>query len=210
MKKVLYVILHGSIYKDRYHNIKDTWGKSKDCLFYSDYEDLDKNIVKVSDRTDYHSNEEKHINSLHYVSKNMKDYEWFFFCDDDTFVNTKKLESLLDTLDKKSVHGSLLEGTWSIDPTLNYCSGGAGYLINSSLLSEIIEKVKVLNSGFSDVTLGLILRDLGVKSINYDFFKSQPPHHYGISMYETHNYITFHYIKDMGEMGALNQIISNN
>lgn len=204
MKTILYVLLHGSMNPNRYINIKETWGKNVDCLFYSDHEDKEKNIIKVSNRTDYHSNEEKHINSLHYVSNNIKDYEWFFFCDDDTFVNTKKLEDILHTFDKDSIHGSLLdEGNWPGDRSLNFCSGGAGYLIHSELLNEIIQHVSILNTGCADVTLGLCLRNLGVKSINHDFFKSQPPSFFNIPIDETKNYITFHYIKTMGDMKQL-------
>ena len=98
MKKILYVILHGEVYKERYHNIKDTWGKDKDLLFYGDYEDIDKGIIKVSENKSYRSNEEKHINVLKYFNENSNyNYEWFFFCDDDTFVNVNKLEELLPT-----------------------------------------------------------------------------------------------------------------
>jgi hypothetical protein len=204
IKKVLYVILHGSINPQRYYNVKESWGKNVDCLFYSDHNDVDKNIIKVSDRTDYHSNEEKHINSLQYVSTNIKDYEWFFFCDDDTFVNTQKLEGLLDIFDKNSIHGSLLdEGHWPTDKSLNFCSGGAGYLIHSELLTNIIEHIKILNTGYSDVTLGLHLRTLNIKSINHNFFKSQPPSFFNIPINETKNYITFHYIKTIDEMKLL-------
>ena len=79
MKKILYVVLHGSVKSERYYNVKETWGKDIDILFYSDYEDVDKKIIKVSDRTDYGSNEEKHVNVIHYLSENNNDYEWFFF-----------------------------------------------------------------------------------------------------------------------------------
>ena len=44
MKKILYVILHGSMNSSRYFNVKETWGKNVDCLFYSDHEDIEKNI----------------------------------------------------------------------------------------------------------------------------------------------------------------------
>lgn len=203
MKKILYVLLHGSMNPDRYFNVKESWGKNVDCLFYSDHEDNEKNIVKVSNRTDYHSNEDKHINALHYVSKNIKDYEWFFFCDDDTFVNTKKLEEFVDTLDKEFVHGSVISGTWPGDTSLSYCSGGAGYLIHSELLSKITQHVRILNTGYSDVTLGLFLRELGIKSIDYNFFKSQSPSFYGISVDDVSNYITFHYIKTIDDMNTL-------
>jgi hypothetical protein len=204
MKKILYVILHGSIYHDRYFNVKETWGKEVDCLFYSDYEDLEKNIIKVSDRTDYSSNEEKHVNVIHYISNHIKDYEWFFFCDDDTFVNTKKLEGSLSMFNSDSVHGAVLnQGHWVKDTTLNYCSGGAGYLIHHSLLKLINENISFLNTGYSDVTLGLCIRKLGVKLNNHDFFSTQPPEIAKIPIEETKNYITFHYIKTMDDMKNL-------
>jgi len=204
MKKILYVILHGSMYSNRYFNVKETWGKNVNCLFYSDHEDKEKNIIKVSNRTDYRSNEEKHINALHYVSNNINNYEWFFFCDDDTFVNTKKLEELLNILDKNCVHGSVLnEGNWPGDRSLNFCSGGAGYVIHTELLKKITEQVKILNNGCSDVTLGLFLRDMGIESINYEYFRSQPPEFFNIPLNETKNYITFHYIKTKELMNEL-------
>jgi len=201
--KILYVILHGSMNPERYYNVVNTWGKNVDYLFYSDHEDSDKKIIKVSNRTDYHSNEDKHINMIHYLIKNIKNYEWFFFCDDDTFVNTKKLEQFIDKLDIESVHGSVLDGTWPGDKTLKYCSGGAGYLISYKLLSKIINNVKILNTGYSDVSIGLILRDLKIKSFNYPFFNSQPPQHYKIPIENVKDYITFHYMKSFDEMNML-------
>jgi len=208
MKKILYVLLHGSMNDERYHNIISTWGKNVDCLFYSDHEDNDKKIIKVSNRTDYHSNEEKHINIIKYVSNNIKDYEWFFFCDDDTFVNTKKLEFLLNTFDEECVHGSVLNGTWPGDITLNYCSGGAGYLIHSKLINKIAQNIEIRNTGYSDVTLGLFLRDNNIKSINYELFNSQPPDFHNVPIINVKNYISFHYIKTMDYMNNLFEHVS--
>jgi hypothetical protein len=202
MKKILYVILHGSINKERYYNIKETWGSNVDTLFYSDYEELDKNIIKVSNRNDYHSNEEKHINVLKFVNDNIKDYEWFFFCDDDTFVNTKKLETNLEIFNKNSVNGSVIN-CWPSDWNLNYCSGGAGYLIHHELLNTITKNIKILNTGYSDVTLGLHLKDLNIEVIDYNLFRSQSPTSFNYSDYEIKNFISFHYIKTKEEMNSL-------
>lgn len=205
--KILYVILHGSINPDRYYNVKETWGKDVDCLFYSDHRDVKKNIIKVSDRNDYHSNEPKHINALTYVSNNITGYDWFFFCDDDTFVNTKKLNEFVIDIDKESVHGSSIKGSWSRDPSLDYCSGGAGYLIHFDLLKKIKKHVKVFNSGYSDVSLGMTLRELNIKSINHDVFRSQPPEFYNYNINDFKNFISFHYIKTKEDMlNILNNI----
>lgn len=187
----------------RYTNVVDTWGKNVDFLFYSDHEDIDKKIIKVSDRTDYQSNEEKHINIIQYVSDNITGYDWYFFCDDDTFVNTKKLESFVVDLDKNCVHGSLLPGTWSNDKSLNYCSGGAGYLLHTDTIKLIRPNVRSFSTGFADVTLGLILREMNIKSINYHLFCSQPPEYINVPVTEVKNYISFHYIKTYEKMTEL-------
>lgn len=187
----------------RYINVTETWGKNVDFFFYSDHEDFDKKIIKVSDRTDYQSNEEKHINIIQYVADNIKGYDWYFFCDDDTFVNTKKLESFVIDLDKSCVHGSLLPGTWPNDRSLNYCSGGAGYLLHSDIIKLIRPNVRSFSSGFADVSLGLILREMNIESINYPFFNSQPPEHYKIPIENVKDYITFHYMKSFDEMNML-------
>ena len=206
MKKILYVILHGEVYKERYHNIKDTWGKDKDLLFYGDYEDIDKGIIKVSENKSYRSNEEKHINVLKYFNENSNyNYEWFFFCDDDTFVNSSKLEELLSSFDITQIHGEILRtsfvnGIPIPPPILEYHSGGAGYLIHNSLLKIISKDVKFLNTGYSDVTLGICLRDLNIPVSNSDLFKSQPPSFYNYSNKSITNQITFHYIKTKDEM----------
>jgi len=197
MKKILYVLLHGSVYKERKNIIKETWGINSDCLFYSDYEDDEFNVVKISSRTDYHSNEEKHINIVNYLNKNTPNYEWFFFCDDDTFVNTKKLESNLDNFDKNSVHGSVIK-CWPKDFNLEYCSGGAGYLIHHTLLKKLIN-VPILNTGYSDVTLGIFLKENNIKSINHTYFNSQNPNFYNIIDDKLREFISFHYIKTKEE-----------
>jgi hypothetical protein len=203
MNKILFVILHGSVYKNRYDNIIKTWGKNVDCIFYSDYEDINKNIFKVSDRKDYNSNEEKHINSLSFVYNNFKNYEWFFFCDDDTFVNTDNLFNFLNDADKNYIHGTVLKGTYKNNLNLEYCSGGAGYLIHINILKIISENIKILNTGYSDVTLGLFLKENNIKHKHSDYFNTQPPNFYKINTLDTKKYITFHYIKTMEEMQTL-------
>ena len=203
MKKILYVLLHGAINPQRHTNVVNGWAKNVDYLFYSDHDNEEKNIIKISNRSDYYSNEEKHVNSIHCVNYNKKGYEWYFFCDDDTFVNTKKLESFLETIDINSVHGSVLKGTWPYDPNLRYCSGGAGYLIHHTLLPKISDNIKLLNTGFSDVTLGIFLRQLGIDVVNHVEFKTEMPKYYGIKTEDLNKYITFHRVVNESDMNYL-------
>jgi hypothetical protein len=201
MKKILYTILHTCTRPERYDGIVNSWGKDVDFLFYSDCDNEDKKIVKVSDNSSYSSNEPKHINVIKYLVENNYQYEWFFFCDDDTFVNTKNLENNLDLFDKDKINGSVLKDTWLQDRSLVYCSGGAGYLIHKTLL-PIISKTIKLGSGYSDVSLGICAKELNIGLISHDGFKSQTPDFYKVEKTLIKDIYTFHYIKPdlMNEM----------
>lgn len=190
---ILYAILHGGSSRHRYENIVETWGKDKNIIFYSDYEDLDKKIYKVSNRTDYHSAEEKHLNVLPLIKEKFNNYDWFFFCDDDTFVNTENLEN--ENFDKNFIHGSLLTGHWPQDKNLPYCSGGAGYLISKENLFKMIENIFITHTGYSDVCFGMIAKKCNLNFLNNEKFNSQAPEFYSNKEDKLKNFFTFHYIK---------------
>ena len=194
MKKILYVILHTCTRPERYDGIVNSWGKDVDYLFYSDCEDSEKKIIKVSTDNTYSSNEPKHVNVIKHLIDNDYQYEWFFFCDDDTFINTKKVEREFSIFDDNKINGSILEGTWGKDKTLNYCSGGAGYLIKKDLLVQISKSIKSGDSGYSDVTLGLCARELGIENKNIDGFNSQNPKYYKRENETIVDMFTYHYI----------------
>ena len=194
MKKILYVILHTSAHSDRYDGVVNSWGKNVDYLFYSDSDDIEKNIIKVSDDTAYKSNEEKHINIIKHLFEQDYQYEWFFFCDNDTFVNTKNLEANLDSFDKEKITGRIIPKCWLGDTSLLYCSGGAGYLMNKKVLSKIGGSIKKENTNYSDVSLGICARSLGVEFDNDDKFNSQTPEKSNLSDADIKDLYTFHYI----------------
>ena len=200
MKKILYVILHTCTRPERYDGIVNSWGKDVDFLFYSDCDNEEKKIVKVSDNTTYSSNEPKHVNVIKYLIENDYQYEWFFFCDDDTFVNTKNLENHLDFFDKEKISGSVIK-TWGRDPNLEYCSGGAGYMIYHLTLKKLSESITVRDTGYSDVTVGLYAKELSISFDNYDGFKSQDPKFYKVDKSTIKDIFTYHYIpsKEMDE-----------
>jgi len=190
---ILYVVLHGKSSDHRHEGIMETWGKNKNIIFYSDYEDPDKKIYKVSNRTDYSSNEEKHLNSFLLVNNLNTKYDWFFFCDDDTFVNTEYLENT--KFDENFIHGSIITGCWPHDKNLEYCSGGAGYLISKNILIKIYENLFNSNTGFSDVSLVYIAKKCNIPFLNDDRFRSQNPSFFNIKDIEIKNFFTFHYVK---------------
>lgn len=202
MKKILYVILHTCKRPERYDGVVNSWGKDVDFIFYSDCDNKEKKIIKVSDDSTYSSNEAKHINIIKYLIEHDYQYEWFFFCDDDTFVNTKNLENSLDLFDINKINGGVLNGTWNTDKSLNYCSGGAGYVIHNTTLRKISGSIKSTDSGYSDVSLGICCRELNIELNHSENFKSQNPNYYKQEVTTIKDIFTFHYISPelMSEM----------
>jgi hypothetical protein len=209
MKKILYVILHTCTRPERYDGVVNSWGQNVDFLFYSDCDDEEKKIVKQSNDSSYSSNELKHVNIIKYLIKNNYQYEWFFFCDDDTFVNTKNLEKNLDLFDKNKIHGYILKGTWPSDKSLIYCSGGGGYLIHKTLLSTISKTIKTTDSGYSDVSLGICAKSLGIEFNHNENFKPCNHEYFKVEKTLIKDIFTFHYV-DPELMGELYEILDLN
>lgn len=205
MSKILYYLLHGGACNGRVNNVVDTWGRNENVVFYSDYEDVDRNIYKVSDGTDYWDLEEKHVKGIKFLKNNFQNYDWYFLCDDDTFVNTKKMNEFIQTCDEDTIYGFLIN-TWPNDPSLYYPSGGGGTLIHNKILHQLIDKIEMKGTRFADVTLGLNLLHENFKVSNCEYFHSEHPNHYGISYENVKDHITFHHIPSFDEMKKLNDL----
>jgi len=191
---ILYCILHTKHQESRAKNILTTWGKDQNLLFYSDHEDPEIRCHKVTDQSDYASGQIKQINVFHLLVKQYSNYDWYFFCDNDTFVNTSKLKHFAETSDIDVVHGNIIN-CWPQDSSLYYPSGGAGYLVSNRILHQMTD-VHYNNTEFSDVSIGLNFREKNIILKNNDLFKGQPPAYYNIKDEDVKNYITFHYISD--------------
>ena len=202
MNKILYCLLHGKSCIDRADNVLRTWGQDVDVVFYSDYDNLEKKVYKVTDKKGYWDLEEKHINGFKFINDSFGDYEWYFFCDDDTFVNTEKMNEFLEVTQEDVVYGCLIN-CWKNMPSLYYPSGGAGVLIHKSVLNKLVNKLDVKETKFADVTLGLNLIDENIKVSNCEFFHSEKSEHYGISIENIKEHIKFHHIKTFEQMDTL-------
>lgn len=204
MKKIIYFLLTTENYKDRQENILNSWGKGLDLFFYSEHEDKERNIIKVCNVNNV---EIKQVNIFKTIEKNYYNkYEWYFFGDDDTFVNFKLLNKEIDNFDKNKIHGSDIYGCWG---DLHYPSGGAGFLIHNNIINKFFDS-KIYNSTYSDVTFGLNMLDKNIEIQNNHMFFSQRPEFYNIPFEETYKYITFHYIKTIDEYKYLNDICQKN
>ncbi|WP_354833057.1 hypothetical protein ABGM91_01080 [Akkermansia muciniphila] len=81
------------------------------------------------------------------------DFEWFFKCDDDTYVKTERLHSLLQP-------GADLIGNTSLQ-TQGYPSGGAGYFLSRSIIEKIVSFDNIPSKGFEDVIYGKLCQHFG-------------------------------------------------
>ncbi len=127
--RILYVILSCDKYKDtRQVWQRETWLKGIPHWYLSD---------PVGEET-YKNAPLKYVkffNEMQWADS----YDWFFFCDDDTYVNTDKLQGLL-----KGYWGALPQmigfkgGEFPIyNLKIAWCSGGAGIALNREAVKNI-------------------------------------------------------------------------
>lgn len=202
--KILYCVLHTRSHTERMNNILETWGRDVDRIFYSDHEDSENNVIRVCDRSDYISCQIKAIKILHLLNAKMNNYDWYFFCDNDTFVNTNKLYEYAQDADINSIHGQIIN-CWPSDPTLSYPSGGAGYLMSNSVL-KFLSDASYNDTIYGDVSIGLNIRRKNIPMVDPSLFHSQKKEYYGINEDQVKDNITFHYINSLNEMKRLYEL----
>lgn len=220
MKKVICFVNTTKKHIDRIQNIWQTWSDDVDTVFYSDHDDPKMNVIKVSDRDDYASGEEKQINILNYLKdltdgddKNILDvYDWVFFVDDDTFVNVENLEIFIQKIDRTKVYGSIFNSQKDSDNPMyvnniipldaKFPSGGAGFLVSTETIAEIGE-FKNYQTVCGDVSAGLNFHFNRVEQVDSSLFNSQRPEFYKHTKNQIENMISYHYIKDADDMKKL-------
>jgi hypothetical protein len=216
MSDVVCFVLTSSKLDDRIRRIKNTWANNIPTIFYSDHEDVSQNIVKVSDRNDYWSAEEKQINVVNKIRDGLlnvlNEYKWICFCDDDTFINTRVVFEELLYFNEMCVYGSIVE--YDANPSnpiyknvkipmrLKYPSGGAGYFVSTSLL-KVSGKFKNYDTLYSDVSMGMNFHHKKIQSVNHPLFCSTSPalHFHNDDVIITK--LTYHNIKTDSEMEHL-------
>jgi len=213
MKKLLSVhILTTHKYRSRQESQLKTWLKGfDDFVFYTDIciDDLP-NQISVSDDDSYQGCAEKQVNEIVRIKDNKlyDDFEWFFFFDDDTFVNLELLKQFCsEKLEEFETYGKT-GNSWPPDFSLTYYSGGAGFLLRSDFIKNSTRISRREGIQFSDVQVGLWLRENGIKLNHESKFNSHSPSQSNKVGCEK-NEITFHYIQDAESMGALKEVVSN-
>jgi len=213
MKILISIISSNKHSQSRLEFIEKTWLKKvDDYVIISDIESPEKKTIKVCDDSSYESNVIKNFNSFDVFDKKFSDFDWYMNLDDDTFLNYENLKNHLRdySTDEIFMLGRINYGTLPSEPSLNYCSGGAGYVFNRKTL-DLLKKIDLSynKSRFADANIGMFCRDNNINLINSDFFHPREPSYHDSSIQDIKNSITYHYIFG-NDFHYINNIINNN
>jgi hypothetical protein len=220
MKKIVCFVNTTKKHNDRIENILNTWSNKIDTVFYSDHHDETKNVIKVSNRDDYTSGEEKQINVLNMIEDLMNEddeslldvYDWVFFVDDDTFVNVQNLKKHIESFDENKVYGSIFNSIKDAENPMyvnkvvpleaKFPSGGAGFLVSTKVIKSI-GTFSNYHTICGDVSAGLNFYFNKIEQVDNNLFNSQSPKFYQHTDEQIDQMITYHYIKTSEEMNKL-------
>lgn len=229
--KIRFVTITCEKYHDtRVKKIRETWGKSQDVLFLSD-SNIGTDIIGYEHLAKGYENIWLKYSEF-FKSYNDLSYDWYFFTDDDTFVNLKNIEILLKNYDTNSPicvghvgelnpDGTDMDGNQTGFPLhtihgngtqlpIIYVSGGAGFILSKKSMELICDYIKketnVPGSYNSDVTFGFWGRNAGVNIVDIKGFWWTNPTELNHSLSEIENSYTYHYVSE-SMMDELNKVI---
>lgn len=210
MPKICYLILSTQKSIARQVKMKETWLLGKDYYFLSDEDDPENRVLLMSRNNDYKSAEEKFMNGLNYAKRKARtgDFEWFVLCDDDSFILEKNLKKVLGHLPHDKFCGKVLSPQrdpqnpiwFRID--YDYLSGGAGMVVHADCLKPLPDFVNY-NTGWSDVGLGLNLRNSKTEAFHVDGFNSTNLEELQFEQDLASQQISFHFIKQPEQVDRL-------
>jgi hypothetical protein len=189
-------------YKEkRQKYLENTWLLDVENYIFASDKDEGKNL-KLSERTDYQSAEQKQINSIPFLFGLSRKFKYYMFVDDDTFVNVDNLLNFLNSQEIKTAGRILSKTTDSGNgifrhfPSLEYYSGGAGFLFDRQILEKIFYSMSYYQeTPWGDVSLGLIMQKAGIKVEDYsNLFHSFSPKTLNHGKEKIIESITYHYV----------------
>lgn len=201
MKIIFSIISCKNYINTRQAVLKKTWLNGIDYFFSSDCNTKDN--VCFSNLQGHRSAEEKQLKAIRYAWETYRKYDWFFFCDDDTYINIYNLNTYINGIDASNNSFGLvfskelypLNPIWPyVEKNFQYYSGGAGFAIRNDLMEKIYNKNFDINTGYSDISVGYLLK--GENLNNCHLLNQDNPYHLN------HNYdtiklsISYHYMND--------------
>ena len=125
--KILYIILTCEKYRNRMQWQKSTWLKN---VNESDYIYLEEPVGEET----YNNAPKKYVQFFSSFER-ILEYDWVFFCDDDTFVFTDRLKHFLTPIDRTPKMIGYILGDFDVEKfRTTLCSGGAGIAVTSNLV----------------------------------------------------------------------------
>lgn len=220
MKTKFITITCEKYHENRVQSIRETWGKNQDVVFLSDL-NISPDIIGFEYlQRGYENIWMKYVEML----KSWTDfnYDWYFFTDDDTFVNIDNINILLSEYNTDdmicighvgalNVDGTDMDGQQTGFPRntilgkdtslpLIYVSGGAGFILSRTSFESICEYMKNLNqydiprSYNGDVTFGFWMRNSGIKVVDVTGFWWTNPKDLKHDAEKIKSSFTYHYI----------------
>jgi hypothetical protein len=222
MNNIEFIVLTCDKYLDtRVLSIKKSWGLEQNIKFLTDSKSKNFEIIGFNTQKNYNGIFDKYVEF--FKTYNFRNYDYYFFTDDDTFVNLTNLKKLeLPPKETPFCVGRMLclnpDGTdlWGNQTGTNisqingentnlplyYPSGGSGFIISQKgclLLQEYLNSSNnIPYCRFGDVSLGFWLRNSNVKFIPNSNFWWDTHENLSNNSWEEYisdkDVITFHYV----------------
>ena len=180
-------------HSSRVPHLLATWARRigrADMVFYSDTPDPSIPTVLLQPPADERmlaGGAWRNFPGLMHLHDNWPRARWFIFVDDDTFVYTSSLETLLARFDSSEAHYLGLYHTPRVDLEwkevhLAYASGGAGYILSAGALSKLRPRLDACHEEYTgwagDIRVGKCLLDVGVRIEGLEGFHHEVPEKY--------------------------------
>ncbi|XP_039310722.1 chondroitin sulfate synthase 1 isoform X2 [Solenopsis invicta] len=213
--------------------VYETWGKElpgKIVFFSSESSTVPENcpdlpLVPLPRVDDTYPPQKKSFMMLQYMWSNFGDrFEWFLRADDDVYVRTDRLETLLRSVDSRRAmyigqagRGNSEEfGLLSLDYDENFCMGGPGVVLSRETLRRIVPHIRYclrhLYTTHEDVELGRCVKKYAgipctwsyeMQSILYHNSSGAQAFTGNLKKKEVHRAITLHPVKSPPHMYRL-------
>ncbi|XP_014474325.1 PREDICTED: chondroitin sulfate synthase 1 isoform X2 [Dinoponera quadriceps] len=213
--------------------VYETWGRElpgKIAFFSSESSTVPDNcpdlpLVPLPRVDDTYPPQKKSFMMLQYMWSNFGDrFEWFLRADDDVYVRTDRLETLLRSVDSRRAmyigqagRGNSEEfGLLSLDYDENFCMGGPGVVLSRETLRRIVPHIKYclrhLYTTHEDVELGRCVKKYAgipctwsyeMQSILYHNSSGAQAFTGNLKKKEVHRAITLHPVKSPPHMYRL-------
>lgn len=211
MKIVFSIISCSDNIDTRQAVLKKTWLNNICYYFASDC--VTKDNVCLTTLRGHKSGEIKQLKAIEYAYNKYIDYDWFFFCDDDTYVNIHNLEKYISIIDVNLRSFGLLfsEETHPLNPIwpyvekgFQYYSGGAGFALRNDLIKNIYNNTAHVNTGYGDVLMGQLLK--GENLNNCNLLNQDNPYNLDHSLDDIKLSISYHYMNEKSMIDLHNAV----